>query len=112
MGERGRRQAAAFIIHIDFADFHDNYYVACGGRPLNLPLKEFLIVSRLARNVGRLVLSEEIWRSAWGAHAPFNAQSLHVHIYRLRQRLAPHGLHIETKVCVGYCLKTVTAEEL
>ena len=84
---------------------HDNYYVACGGRPLSLPLKEFLIVSRLARNIGRLVLSEEIWRSAWGAAAPFNAQSLHVHIYRLRQRLVPHGLHIETKVCVGYCLQ-------
>jgi DNA-binding response OmpR family regulator len=83
---------------------HDNYYVACGGSPLKLPLKEFLIVSRLVRNVERLVLSEEIWRSAWGESAPFNAQSLHVHIYRLRQRLAPYGLHIETKVCVGYSL--------
>jgi hypothetical protein len=28
-----------------------------------------------------------------------------VHIYRLRQRLAPFNLQIETKVCVGYCLK-------
>lgn len=63
--------------------------MACGGGPPHLPLKEFLIVSRLARNVGRLVLSEEIWRSAWGAAAPFNAQSLHVHIYRLPLRLAP-----------------------
>ncbi len=90
---------------------HDNYYVACGGRSLNLPLKEFLIVSRLARNIGRLVLSEEIWRSAWGPAAPFNAQSLHVHIYRLRQRLAPYGLHIETKVCVGYCLQKMRNAE-
>lgn len=83
---------------------HANYYVACGGRVLRLPLKEFLIISRLVRNIERLVISEEIWRSAWGDAAPFNAQSLHVHIYRLRQRLAPFGLHIETKVCVGYCL--------
>jgi two-component system phosphate regulon response regulator PhoB len=84
---------------------HANYYVACGAQSLKLPLKEFLIVSRLVRNIERLVLSEEIWRSCWGESAPFNAQSLHVHIYRLRQRLAPFGLHIETKVCVGYCLK-------
>ena len=83
---------------------HANYYIECGGHSLKLPLKEFLIISRLVRNIERLVLSEEIWRSAWGERAPFNAQSLHVHIYRLRQRLAPFGLQIETKVCVGYCL--------
>lgn len=81
-----------------------NYYIECGGHSLKLPLKEFLIISRLVRNIERLVLSEEIWRYAWGESAPFNAQSLHVHIYRLRQRLASFGLHIETKVCVGYCL--------
>ena len=83
---------------------HQNYYLACGGQLLKLPLKEFLIISRLVRNMERLVLSEEIWRSAWGDAVPFNAQSLHVHIYRLRQRLAPFGLQIETKVCIGYCL--------
>lgn len=84
---------------------HANYYLACGGRLLKLPLKEFLIISRLVRNIERLVLSEEIWRSAWGEDVPFNAQSLHVHIYRLRQRLSPFGLQIETKVSIGYCLR-------
>ena len=91
---------------------HANYYVACDGRSLKLPLKEFLIISRLVRNIERLVRSEEIWRFAWGDRVPFNAQSLHVHIYRLRGRLAPFGLQIETKVCVGYCLtKTVTSDK-
>jgi DNA-binding response OmpR family regulator len=83
---------------------HANYYLACGGQLLKLPLKEFLIISRLVRNIERLVLAQEIWRYAWGDISPFNAQSLHVHIYRLRQRLAPFGLRIETKVCIGYCL--------
>lgn len=83
---------------------HSNYYVACGGCVLRLPLKEFLITSRLVRNIERLVLSEEIWRSAWGERVPFNAQSLYVHIYRLRHRLAPFHLYIETKVAVGYYL--------
>jgi len=83
---------------------HTNYYVSCGGHPLRLPLKELLIISRLVRNIERLVLSEEIWRSSWGEQVAFNPQSLHVHIYRLRQRLAPFGLQIETKISVGYCL--------
>jgi len=90
---------------------HDNYYVACAGHAIRLPRKEFLIVSRLARNAERIVASEELWRHAWGEHMAFNAESLHVHIYRLRRRLAPFGLTIETMVNVGYCLSNSKDEE-
>jgi two-component system, OmpR family, alkaline phosphatase synthesis response regulator PhoP len=83
---------------------HDNYYVSLGGHSLKLPRKEFLILSRLAHNPDRIVLSEEIWRHAWGERAALNAESLHVHIYRLRRRLVPFGLQIETMVNVGYRL--------
>jgi len=85
---------------------HENYYVACAGQPLPLPRKEFLILSRLARNPERIVPSEEIWQHAWPGGAQFNPESLHVHIYRLRRRLEPFGLHIETMVNVGYRLVT------
>lgn len=83
---------------------HDNYYVSLGSHPLKLPRKEFLIISRLARNFDRVVQSEEIWRYAWGDSAPFNSESLHVHIYRLRRRLETAGLHLDTMVNVGYRL--------
>lgn len=83
---------------------HDNYYVSFDGRSVKLPRKEFLIISRLARNPERIVASEEIWQHGWGRRAPFNAESLHVHIYRLRRRLEPHGMLIETMVNVGYRL--------
>ncbi|HYG10315.1 MAG TPA: winged helix-turn-helix domain-containing protein [Pyrinomonadaceae bacterium] len=85
---------------------HDNYYVACDGSALQLPRKEFLILSRLALNAQRIVSSEDIWRHAWPPAAAFNAESLHVHIYRLRRRLAPFRVHIETMVNVGYRLVT------
>lgn len=85
---------------------HDNYYVSLDGKSLKLPRKEFLIMSRLARNPERIVASEEIWQHAWGQRGPFNAESLHVHIYRLRRRLEPFGLYIETMVNVGYRLVT------
>lgn len=83
---------------------HENYYASIAGRQLRLPRKEFLVLSRLARNPERIVPSEEIWLHAWGQRTPFNAESLHVHIYRLRRRVEPSGLRIETMVNVGYRL--------
>lgn len=83
---------------------HENYYVACNGRVLRLPRKEFLLLSRLALSAGRIVPSAELWRHAWRDSAPLGVESLHVHIYRLRRKLAPLGVRVETMVNVGYRL--------
>jgi len=83
---------------------HDNFYAACDGQPLKLRRVEFLLLSRLTRNLSRVVRAEELWRYAWGEGKPYNSESLHVHIYRLRGKLAPFRLHIETMVHVGYRL--------
>ena len=89
---------------------YDNYYVACGGNRISLPLKEFLVFSRLARSADRVVPSEEIWRFAWG-DSPFNSLSLRVHIHRLRRTFQPFGLRIESMVGVGYCLSLNNKQE-
>ena len=83
---------------------HDNYYVTCGGHRVSFPLKEFRILSRLARSVERVVTSREIWRSAWDDEAPFNSMSLRVHIHRLRRTLRPFGVRIDSMAGVGYWL--------
>jgi len=83
---------------------HDNYYVSCGGQPLKLRRAEFLLLSRLAGSMSRIVKAEELWRYTWGDSKPYNSESLHVHIYRLRGKLAPYGVQIETMVGVGYRL--------
>ena len=83
---------------------HDNYYVSCEGQPLRFRRAEFLLLSRLARNVTRVVKAEELWRYAWGDSKPYNAESLHVHVYRVRAKLTPFGVRIETMVNVGYRL--------
>ena len=90
---------------------HDNFYVCCDGRPLNLRRAEFLLLSRLARSVSRIVRAEELWRHVWGGSKPYNSESLHVHIYRLRGKLAPFGVQIETMVHVGYRLVCVAEAE-
>ena len=83
---------------------HDNYYVTCGGKRIQLSLKEFLILSRLARNPERVVSAEEIWHHAWGNEIPFNGGSLRVHMYNLRRKFISFGISIESMVNVGYYL--------
>jgi two-component system alkaline phosphatase synthesis response regulator PhoP len=83
---------------------HRNYYVACGGQSLKLPRTEFLILSRLARSPERIVTAEELWEYAWGNDKPVNMESLHVYIYRLRNKLTASKISIDTMVNVGYRL--------
>jgi DNA-binding response OmpR family regulator len=83
---------------------HDNYFATFQGQLLKLPRSEFLILSRLVRNAERIVLAEELWQHVWGDSRAFNTESLHVYIYRLRRKLVPFGIKIDTMVHVGYRL--------
>jgi two-component system, OmpR family, response regulator len=83
---------------------HRNYYASVEGRVLRLPLKEFLVLSRLTRNPERVVPTSEIWKHAWGEGVPLNSESLHVHVHRLRRRIAPFRFRIEAMAKVGYRL--------
>jgi DNA-binding response OmpR family regulator len=88
---------------------HKNYYVSFAGQAIKLPRTEFLIFSRLARTPDRIVTTEELWEYAWGVGKPLNTESLHVYIYRLRNKLLPFELRIDTMVNVGYRLLTEQA---
>lgn len=83
---------------------HQNYYVACDGHSIKLPRTEFLILSRLARSPERIVTAAELWEYAWGSDKPVNMESLHVYIYRLRNKLTASRVSIDTMVNVGYRL--------
>ena len=89
---------------------HKNYYVACAGNSIKLPRTEFLIFSRLARSPERIVTAEDLWEHAWGNEKPLNTESLHVYIYRLRNKLMPFNLSIDTMVNVGYRLSLEKSE--
>jgi DNA-binding response OmpR family regulator len=82
---------------------HDSFYVACAGKPLyNLTRKEFLILSRLVRAMGRPVTKQEIWCFAWREDAEFNRDTVRVHVAGLLRKLSPFGLDIVAVVHVGY----------
>jgi DNA-binding response OmpR family regulator len=87
---------------------HGKFYVACAGKPLyNLTRKEFLILSRLVRAMGRPVTKQEIWGFAWEGDAEFNRDTLRVHVASLRRKLSTFGLDIVAVVHVGYRLMTL-----
>src|SRR5882724_12635361 len=46
----------------------------------------------------------DLWEYAWGSDKPVNMESLHVYIYRLRNKLNACQISIETMVNVGYRL--------
>jgi two-component system alkaline phosphatase synthesis response regulator PhoP len=103
--QKGPQQLAADVYDDGYLRVeHKNYYVACGGRALKLPRTEFLILSRLARSPERIVTAEELWEYAWGSDKPVNMESLHVYIYRLRNKLSASEISIDTMVNVGYRL--------
>lgn len=83
---------------------HDNYYVRCRDEIIDLSRAEFLMFSCLVRSINRFVHSEAIWSAVWGDKKPYNADSLHVIMYRLRRRFAPFDLHFDNKAHVGYRL--------
>ena len=84
---------------------HENYYATCGGEYIRLTRIEFLFLSRLARNPGRVIASEELWEYAHRHDkAPLRVNTLRVHIYRLRHLLEPFGIKIESLINAGYRL--------
>jgi DNA-binding response OmpR family regulator len=91
-------------LHIE----HDNYFVSCRGEQISLSRKEFLIISRLVRNPGRIVTYNNIWQHAWGENSEFNSGALRVHVNHLRQKLGSYGIRIESMVNVGYCVMLPT----
>jgi DNA-binding response OmpR family regulator len=83
---------------------HNSFHVTFEGRVLFLPPKEFLILSRLSRVLGRMMPSETLWSSVWSEKEEFNPAALRVHICNLRRKIAPLGLNIKSVASVGYCL--------
>jgi len=83
---------------------HENYYVECEGVHLKLSRGEFLIISLLTQKAERYVTREYIWRYMWSDNRPVNVESLNVVISKLRRRLKPFQIKIETMANVGYRL--------
>jgi len=77
------------------------------GREINLTPTEISIISHLMRNVGRVVTHSGLAEAVWGVDYPDAADSLRVHIRRLRTKLESDPSNpkiVLTRAGMGYML--------
>ena len=87
-------------IHLE----HKRYFVAVKGTPLRLTKTEFRVLSCLVRGIDRIVAFDDLWRYAWSPGKSPNRKSIHVFVSRVRRKLSPFGMKIDTVVGVGCML--------
>jgi DNA-binding response OmpR family regulator len=81
--------------------------VLANGRALTLSVREFELLVALARNAGRIVSRDELYRLAWGRTLRSGDRSCDVYVHKLRSKLEealPGMAFIHTHVGFGYRL--------
>lgn len=90
-------------LRIDFARAE----VWRGNQPVYLSATEYRLLLQFAHNVGKIMTSEDLLTSIWGAEYRDDKEILWVSIARLRQKLEddPHApKHIVTRSGLGYLM--------
>ncbi|NNK81474.1 MAG: response regulator transcription factor, partial [Flavobacteriales bacterium] len=78
----------------------DRYVVLKDGEELNLPKKEFELLSLLASKPGHVFTRENILSSVWGEDVIVGDRTIDVHIRKLREKIG--NKRIKTIKGVGY----------
>ena len=65
----------------------ENKTAEIDGKPIELPAKEFDLLTLLIENQGKALKKEYLFNTVWGSDSESELQTLHVHINRLRQKL-------------------------
>ncbi len=83
-----------------------SFQVIRGDETLNLPLKEFELLFKLANHPGQIFTREQLITHIWGKNYEGDDRTVDVHIKRLRERFAGDSEHfqIETARSLGYRL--------
>jgi len=78
----------------------ERYHIELAGNVLDLPRKEFELLSLLASKPGRVFLREEIMDRIWGTSVIVGGRTIDVHIRKLREKIGDD--RIKTVKGVGY----------
>lgn len=86
-----------------------SYEITVHGESLQLPLKEFELLSQLAAHPGQLFTREQLLRLVWGEDYSGDSRTIDVHIKRLRERFggADEDFVITTVRGIGYKLEAI-----
>jgi two-component system alkaline phosphatase synthesis response regulator PhoP len=78
----------------------DKYLVKVNGEELNLPKKEFELLSLLTSSTGKVFTREILLNTIWGEEVVVGDRSFDVHIRNLREKIG--DVYIKTVKGVGY----------
>lgn len=83
----------------------DAHSVTLDGAPLSLTHTEFRLLADLMRHKGKARGREQLLASVWGYSFEGYARTVDTHMRRLRQKLGPAAIWLETLRGVGYRFK-------
>jgi len=87
-----------------------DYIVSVNNKVINMPLKEFELLVKLANGAGKTITRERLIEDIWGFDFDGNERTLDVHINRLRDKFKDY-LKITTIRGLGYRLEEFDYEE-
>lgn len=79
---------------------HERYEANVDGNPINLPRKEFELLSLLMSKPGKVFTRELIMSTVWGDEVVVGDRTIDVHIRKLREKIGSQ--YISTVKGVGY----------
>ena len=88
----------------------DTVTVYTNGEPIILPLKEFLLLYKMASYIGKIFTRQELMNEIWGYDADTDTHTVDVHIERLRKKFRDNpDFEIVTMRGIGY--KVIKSEK-
>jgi two-component system alkaline phosphatase synthesis response regulator PhoP len=108
--EQADTQRASEVLTIqDLKIDPGNYQVHIGDRKPHLTKKEFETLLYLATHPDKVVTRETLLREVWGENVHVTERTVDVHIRKIREKLGPQAVFIETVKGVGYRFRTAAA---
>lgn len=85
--------------------------VSVDGQALTLPAREYEVLEFLCLNAAQVVNKARLAQRLTLSNEDIGDNAVEVYVHRLRRRLAPYGIRIQTIRGVGYLLETVPCGE-
>ena len=85
--------------------------VSVDGQPLTLPAREYEVLEFLCLNATQVANKIRLAQRLTLSNEDIGDNAVEVYVHRLRRRLAPYGIRIQTIRGVGYLLETVTCDQ-
>lgn len=73
--------------------------------PLSLSVKEFELLEYFIKNAEKVVSKEELLANIWEVHCEIETRTIDMFISRIRKKIAPSSIRIETLRGVGYIMR-------